>query len=58
MDAAVKDLVEAGYHQAVLWTFAEAEQARCFYEATGWRVSGEVRDSRRQVAFRRALTTE
>jgi GNAT superfamily N-acetyltransferase len=55
MDAAVNDLVGAGYDQAVLWTFARGAQARRFYEATGWRASGETRDSGSQMAFRRLL---
>ena len=55
MDCALADLRNAGYRDAILWTLADHEQGRTFYEATGWRASGEARDTRRQVAFRRSL---
>lgn len=55
MEAAVFDLVAVGYRQGILWTLADYERGRKFYEATGWRASGEVRDSGKQIAFRRAL---
>lgn len=55
MDAAVADLIEADFPQAIVWTLADYEQGRAFYEATGWRASGEARDAGRQVAFRRSL---
>ena len=55
MDVAVGDLVDAGYRQAILWTLADYPPGMEFYEATGWRASGEVRDSGLQIAFRRSL---
>jgi GNAT superfamily N-acetyltransferase len=55
MAAAVENLVLAGYHEGILWTLADYARGRGFYEATGWRASGEVRDSGRQIAFRRSL---
>jgi N-acetylglutamate synthase-like GNAT family acetyltransferase len=53
MDVAVHDLVEAGYRQAVVWTLADYESGRHFYEATGWHTSGESRADGQQIAFRR-----
>jgi GNAT superfamily N-acetyltransferase len=55
MEAAVEELHGAGYRQGILWTLAGYERGRDFYEATGWHVSGEVRDHGRQIAFRRSL---
>lgn len=55
MESAVDALRGAGYGQGILWTLADYERGRTFYEATGWRSSGEVRDSQRQMAFRRVL---
>jgi hypothetical protein len=55
MESALDALRSAGYDQCILWTLADYEQGRTFYEATGWRSSGEVRDSGRQIAFRRVL---
>jgi GNAT superfamily N-acetyltransferase len=56
METAVDARRRAGYRQGILWTIADYERGRVFYEATGWRSSGEVRDSGRQIAFRRVLT--
>ncbi len=55
MDRALDDLRESGYQEGILWTLAHYEQGRTFYEATGWRASGEVRDAGQQIAFRRSL---
>lgn len=55
MHRALADLRGAGYRDAILWTLADYEQGRTFYEATGWRASGEVPDTQRQIAFRRSL---
>ncbi len=55
MGAALDNLRGGGYGQGILWTLADYEQGRTFYEATGWRSSGEVRDSGRQIAFRHVL---
>jgi hypothetical protein len=58
MAAAVDDLVRAGHTEAILWTLAGLDRSHEFYEAMGWRASGEVRDSGRQVALRRALPAD
>ncbi|UFN45352.1 GNAT family N-acetyltransferase [Nocardioides okcheonensis] len=55
MDRALDDLRESGYQEGILWTLAHYERGRTFYEATGWRASGEVRDAGRQIGFRRSL---
>jgi N-acetylglutamate synthase-like GNAT family acetyltransferase len=55
MDVALAGLRDAGYRQAILWTAANYEQGRSFYETAGWHASGEVRDAGRHIAFRRAL---
>jgi GNAT superfamily N-acetyltransferase len=56
MEAALDDLLEAGYREGILWTLEDYERGSAFYVATGWHVSGEVRDDGRQIAFRRSLT--
>lgn len=56
MRTALHDLRDAGRHETILWTLADYDRGRRFYEATGWRRSGEMRDSGRQIAFRRSLT--
>jgi hypothetical protein len=55
MDAALDDLLAAGYHEGILWTLTGYKRGRSFYEATGRHASGEVRDSGRQLAYRRPL---
>lgn len=55
MDRALDELRAAGYHEGILWTLAHYEQGRTFYEATGWRASGEVRAAGQQIAFRSSL---
>jgi N-acetylglutamate synthase-like GNAT family acetyltransferase len=55
MDSALDDLRAAGHREAILWTLADYEQGRSFYEATGWLASDEVRDAGRQIAFRHRL---
>ncbi len=55
MDRALEGLRAADYLEGILWTLARHEQGRTFYEATGWRVSGEVRDEGHQVASRRSF---
>jgi N-acetylglutamate synthase-like GNAT family acetyltransferase len=52
MNSALDDLRGAVFRQGILWTLADYQQGRNFYEATGWRSSGERRDSGRQIAFR------
>jgi hypothetical protein len=55
MDSALDGLRTAGHRDGIVWTLADHEQGKHFYEVTGWRASGEVRDSGRQIAFRRRL---
>jgi GNAT superfamily N-acetyltransferase len=55
MGMALSDLVGGGYREGIVWTLADHRPARLFYEATGWHVSGEVRDRGRQIALRRSL---
>ena len=55
MNSAIEILRDADYSQGILWTLADYQQGRNFYEATGWRSSGEARDFGRQIAFRRVL---
>lgn len=57
MGAAVADMVNAGYGEAILWTVSGYDRAAAFYAAMGWQASGERRDSGRQLAFRRALVS-
>jgi GNAT superfamily N-acetyltransferase len=56
MDAALADLAASKFRSGILWTLAGYEPGRAFYEATGWRASGEVRNSGKQIAFRRRVT--
>lgn len=55
MHSALKDLADMGYRQGILWTVSNYHRGRAFYEATGWRESGEARDAGRQIAFRRSV---
>lgn len=55
MRVGLDDLFRAGHGESILWTLADYEPGRSFYEATGWRRSGEMRHSGRQIAFRRSL---
>jgi len=55
MVAGLDDLRGAQYRECILWTLAAYEKCRSFYEATGWRATGENRDSGSQIAFRRSL---
>jgi GNAT superfamily N-acetyltransferase len=43
MAAAVETLARAGYEQATLWVLDTNERAQRFYEATGWRRDGAVK---------------
>jgi ribosomal protein S18 acetylase RimI-like enzyme len=40
METATGDLVDRGYSSAILWVLTANEQARGFYEATGWQADG------------------
>jgi ribosomal protein S18 acetylase RimI-like enzyme len=55
MTVAVKHLTMDGYRDAILWTRADYERGRTFYEATGWTLDGGTRDDSRQVRYRRQL---
>jgi GNAT superfamily N-acetyltransferase len=55
MAVAVKHLTMDGYRHAILWTLADYERGRAFYEATGWTLDGGTRDEARQVRYRRHL---
>jgi GNAT superfamily N-acetyltransferase len=55
MAVAVEHLTRDGYRDAILWTLADYERGRAFYEATGWTLDGGIRDEARQVRYRRPL---
>ena len=42
LHAAVENLADDGYCSATLWTLADSEASRAFYEALGWRTDGTV----------------
>ena len=42
LHAAVEELAADGFETATLWTLAESEASRAFYEAQGWRPDGTV----------------
>ena len=44
MSLALQYLVSDGYSAAVVWTVESYERGIAFYEATGWRRDGGVRD--------------
>ena len=43
LHAAVAELATDGFETATLWTLADSEASRAFYEALGWRTDGAVR---------------
>lgn len=43
LDAALRRLLERGFRSAVLWVLTENNDARRFYEACGWALTGEDR---------------
>lgn len=60
--AAVERLAADGYDTATLWTLAECEASRAFYEAQGWCTDGFVTpwedwDGAPLVRYRRSLPT-
>ncbi len=55
MRTALGSLVESGYREAVLWTVTGYARGQAFYEATGWRRDGGIRDDGRQLSFRHSL---
>jgi GNAT superfamily N-acetyltransferase len=56
MAIALAYLVRDGYHEAVLWTWANYERGRVFYEKTEWFLDGRTRDEGRQVLYRHHLS--
>jgi GNAT superfamily N-acetyltransferase len=56
MANALAHLVRDGYGEAVLWTWANYERGRIFYEKTGWFLDGRKRYDGRQVLYRHQLS--
>ena len=48
--------LEQEFEEAILWTVSGYERGQCFYEATGWRRDGGIRDGGHQASFRRSLS--
>ncbi|MBQ8082509.1 MAG: N-acetyltransferase [Clostridia bacterium] len=44
MNAVLQDIRDAGYQQVLLWTFRENARARSFYEAQGFRFTGDEKN--------------
>ena len=42
LHAAVEELATDGFEAATLWTLADSEASRAFYEAQGWRTDGAI----------------
>ncbi len=42
LQAAIDELAADGFDTATLWTLADSEASRAFYEAQGWRTDGEI----------------
>ena len=42
LHAAIDELAADGFETATLWTLADSEASRAFYEALGWRTDGTV----------------
>ena len=62
LQAAIEALAADGFDTATLWTLADSEESRAFYEAVGWRTDGaesvwEERDGLRLVRYRLTLPT-
>jgi N-acetylglutamate synthase-like GNAT family acetyltransferase len=55
MTKALNLLTHQDYREAVLWTLANYERGQRFYEATGWKQDGGVRDAGRQIRYRYVL---
>jgi GNAT superfamily N-acetyltransferase len=60
MDAALDDLRERGYSEAIVWSFADNARANAFYESFGFRRDGAERSEERwanilEVRYRRSL---
>jgi GNAT superfamily N-acetyltransferase len=48
MERTAEALADAGFGQAILWVLRDNPRARAFYEATGWRPTGEESIFRRE----------
>ena len=57
MSLALQYLVSDGYNEAIVWTVEGYERGIAFYEATGWRRDGGVRDEGRLIRFRQKLAS-
>jgi ribosomal protein S18 acetylase RimI-like enzyme len=60
MEAALADLRERGYTDAIVWSFADNERANRFYESFGFERDGAQRSEERwahivEVRYRRRL---
>jgi ribosomal protein S18 acetylase RimI-like enzyme len=60
MAAALDDLRERGYTEAIVWSFAANDRANAFYEAQGFTRDGAERTEERfadipSVRYRRSL---
>ena len=55
MSLAVENLAADGVSDAIVWTREGYERGIAFYEPTGWRRDGGVRDEGRQTRLRRDL---
>jgi ribosomal protein S18 acetylase RimI-like enzyme len=65
MRAALRALGEAGYTLVTLWVLHNNQHARRFYEATGFRADGAIKEERRdagievrEVRYRRSIEEE
>jgi GNAT superfamily N-acetyltransferase len=58
MARALHHLAADGYREAIVWTLASYPRGSGFYESTGWRPSGLLRDGGRQVRYGHPLTGE
>lgn len=56
MANALAYLVRDGYREAVLWTWANYDRGKAFYEKTGWFLDGRTRNDGRQVLYRHYLS--
>ncbi len=55
MSQALEFLSADGYREAILWTLANYPRAAAFYQSTGWRPNGAVREAGRQVCYAHPL---
>jgi GNAT superfamily N-acetyltransferase len=55
MQTALAALAHGGFPQAILWTLAAYDRGQRFYESTGWKPDGGIRDDGHQVSYRHSL---